>query len=146
MLASRQKTLGNPTDTRMPTGIYCMIEYNGKWIIWFRCFLTPREYANKRRRMNGRLIPFRRWKDLRLEQEKIKEERGVEEPLELNESNAHDTSISSTVLDEIMKSCNGDDMRAFEVLLGDEDDKEDRVQVPAKAPFPLEKTRMPYES
>ena len=96
--------------------------------------------------MNGRLIPFRRWKDLRLEQEKIKEERGVEEPLELNESNAHDTSISSTVLDEIMKSCNGDDMRAFEVLLGDEDDKEDRVQVPAKAPFPLEKTRMPYES
>ena len=108
-------------------------------------FLTLREYANKRRRMNGRLISFRRWKDLRLEQEKIKEER-VEEPLDLNESNAHDASISSTVLDEIIKSCNGDDMRAFEVLLGDEDDKEDRVQVPAKTPFPLEKSRLPYES
>lgn len=64
----------------------------------------------------------------------------VEEPMELNESNAQDTSISSAVLDEIIMSCNGDDMRAFEVFFrGDDDDKEDHGQVPVKTPFPLGK-------
>lgn len=50
----------------------------------------------------------------------------MEEPMDLNESNAHDTSISSTVLDEIIKSCNNDEMRSFDVLLEDEDDKVNR--------------------
>ena len=99
-----------------------------------------REYAKKRRRLKGKLIPFKRWKDVH-EGQKIK----VEEPMELNEANAHDTSISSTILDEIIMSCNGDDlvgqseeaqreqMRAFEVLLRDDrddnGDKEDQGQV-----------------
>jgi len=54
----------------------------------------------------------------------------VEEPLELKESNAHDTSISSTVLDEIIKSCNGGDARTFQGLLGDEEDKEAQGREP----------------
>ena len=54
----------------------------------------------------------------------------VEEPLELKESNAHDTSISSTVLDEIIKSCNGGDVRAFEGLLRDEEVKETQSREP----------------
>ena len=58
------------------------------------------------------------------------EEREVEEPLELKESNAHDASISSTVLDEIIKSCNGGDVRAFEGLLGDDEVKETQSREP----------------
>ena len=65
-------------------------------------------------------------------QHKIKEEREVEEPIELKESNAHDTSISSTVLDEIIKSCNGGDVRDFEGLLGDEEVKEAQGQEPLR--------------
>ena len=60
------------------------------------------------------------------QEQKIKVETEVEEPMDLNESNAHDTSISSTVLDEIIKSCNNDEMRSFDVLLEDEDDKVNR--------------------
>ena len=72
-------------------------------------------------------------------EQKIKEEREVEEPFELKESNAHDASISSTVLDEIIKSCDRGDVRTFEGLLGDEEDKE------AQGREPLQKDQLWYE-